>query len=213
MKVLLIGDSIRMFYQNAVKEKLGADYEVYAPEENCRFSLYVLNSLRFWLAQFPTPDVIHWNVGLWDLAILYPQDGCFISKEVYVDAMRKILRELRKTGATLIFATTTPVSDEKQFFPGPMPPANRNSDIEEYNAAVLKMIEEEGGVSAINDLYALMAPEKEKYLSDDMIHPNDAGVDLLASAVANAIRAVKTVNTRADDHEIISGKREEKTIQ
>ena len=38
MKVLLLGDSIRMFYQNEVIKQLGDDYEVFAPKENCRFS-------------------------------------------------------------------------------------------------------------------------------------------------------------------------------
>jgi hypothetical protein len=53
MKVWLIGDSIRMYYQNEVVEQLGEEYEVFAPKENCRFSSYVLNSLRFWLATSP----------------------------------------------------------------------------------------------------------------------------------------------------------------
>ena len=63
MKVLLIGDSIRMFYQKEVIAQLGEEYEVFAPEENCRFSAYVLNSLRFWLNAFPNPDIIHFNAG------------------------------------------------------------------------------------------------------------------------------------------------------
>ena len=101
MKVLLIGDSIRMFYQNEVVSQLGDGYEVYAPEENCRFSLYILNSLRFWLNDFPTPDIIHFNAGLWDTAILYHEDGCFLDVESYVKYMKMILRELKKTGAKI----------------------------------------------------------------------------------------------------------------
>lgn len=116
--VLLLGDSIRLFYQDKVKEKLGSDYKVMSPEENCRFSYYALNSLRFWLPKFETPDIIHWNIGLWDSAILYPEDGCFVPKSEYVENMKKILRELKKTGAKIIFATTTPVSDEKSIFTG-----------------------------------------------------------------------------------------------
>ena len=69
-EVLLLGDSIRMFYQERVKELLGEEYNVSAPEENCRFSMYTLNSLRTWLPGFPKPDIIHWNNGLWDTAIL-----------------------------------------------------------------------------------------------------------------------------------------------
>lgn len=186
MKVLLIGDSIRMFYQKEVISRLGENYEVFAPEENCRFSSYVLNSLRFWLNEFPTPDIIHFNVGLWDTAILYHEDGCFIGVDEYVKIMKRILRELKKTGAKIIFATTTPVSDVKENLPGPMPPAHKNGDIFNYNNAILKEFGDKNII--INDLFSAMYPQKEKYLSDDMIHPNDEGVKFLGELVATAIK-------------------------
>ena len=74
-QVLLLGDSIRMFYQERVRQLLGEDYQLSAPEENCRFAAYTLNSLRMWLPKVPKPDIIHWNNGLWDTAVLYPEDG------------------------------------------------------------------------------------------------------------------------------------------
>lgn len=175
-----------MFYQDEVISQLGEGYEVYSPKENCRFSSYVLNSLRFWLDEFPTPDIIHFNAGLWDSAILYPEDGCFVGLSEYEKNMRAILRELKKTGAKVIFATTTPVSDEKAELSGSIPPAHKNSDIGTYNRAVLEMLDRDE--VAVNDLFALMYPEKEKYLSEDMIHPNEDGVKLLGTAVADAIK-------------------------
>ena len=186
MKVLLIGDSIRMFYQDEVKSQLGEEYKVYAPRENCRFSSYVLNSLRFWLTEFPSPDIIHFNAGLWDSAILYSEDGCFVGISEYVKNMKSILRELKKTGAKIIFATTTPVSDKKANLPGPTPPAHKNEDIASYNRAVIELFNGEDVV--VNDLYSLIYPEKERYLSEDMIHPNEEGVKILGEAVAFAIR-------------------------
>ena len=195
MRVLLIGDSIRMFYQDEVKSKLGEGYEVYAPEENCRFSSYVLNSLRFWLNKVPSPDIIHFNAGLWDTAILYREDGCFIGVDEYVKNMRIILRELKKTGATVIFATTTPVSEGKEKLSGPNPPAHRNDDIISYNKAALEAFKEEQ--IAINDLFTLMYAKKERYLSDDMIHPNEDGVKLLGYAVANAIKKCETTENKS----------------
>ncbi len=185
MNVLLIGDSIRMFYEKDVQKRLGNVYKVYAPEENCRFSAYVLNSLRFWLAKYPTPDIIHFNAGLWDNAIIYREDGCFTEIGVYVENMKKILRVLKRTGAKIIFATTTPVSEAKKDLAGPMPPAHRNKDIISYNAAVLNAFQ--GEDIYINDLFSLMYDNKEKYLSEDMIHPNGEGVKLLGNAVAQAI--------------------------
>ncbi len=187
MNVLLIGDSIRLFYRHEVAKQLGEEYNVYSPKDNCRFAGYVLNSLRWWLQEFPTPDIIHFNAGLWDTAILYKQDGCFTEKQEYVKYMQRVLRELKKTGAKMIFATTTPVSDEKTDLPGPMPPAHKNEDIIAYNQAVLEAYKDEDVL--IDDLFSLMYPQKEKYLSEDMIHPNDDGVVLLGKAVADSIRA------------------------
>lgn len=196
IRVLLIGDSIRSHYQAEVGSQLGEGYEVMGPEDNCRFSSYVLNSLRFWLAECPNPDIIHWNAGLWDTAILYHEDGCFTELEEYVANMKKILRELKKTGAVVIFATTTPVSDDKKYFPGPMPPAHDNSDINKYNEAVLRAFHEEDVI--INDLFSLMNPKKNDYLKDDKIHPNEEGIKLLGKAVADIIKKQKVKN-RAED--------------
>ena len=210
MRVLLIGDSIRMFYQEEVKKQLGEDYEVFSPQENCRFSAYTLNSLRFWLDAFPSPDVIHFNVGLWDTAILYHEDGCFTKLSEYLENMKRVLRELKKTGAKIIFATTTPVSDEKVYLPGPMPPAHKNEDIKRYNQAVLDIFKAEDIV--INDLFEEMYSARDEYLSDDMIHPNKKGIEFLGGIVADAIKKCgfyeNTTFKKAND--II---REEKTIQ
>lgn len=210
MNVLLIGDSIRMFYEKDVQSRLGDAYKLYAPKENCRFSSYVLNSLRFWLTQYPTPDIIHFNSGLWDSAILYSEDGCFTEIDDYVENMKKILRVLKNTGAKLIFATTTPVSKEKKNLIGPIPPAHRNEDIIRYNAAVLDAFRDED--IYINDLFSLMYDDKEKYLSEDMIHPNEEGIKLLGNAVAQAILKcpVSQVSHCEKVHEIEFS---EKTIQ
>jgi len=186
MNILLIGDSIRAFYEKEAEAKLGNGYTVYAPKENCRFSAYVLNSLRFWLSEFPTPDIIHFNAGLWDTAILYKEDGCFTKLEEYLDNMKKILRVLKSTGAVIIFATTTPVSDNKHELSGPIPPAHKNTDIIRYNNAILELYKQEN--IYINDLFSIMYTEKEKYLSDDMIHPNAEGIKLLGDAVASSIK-------------------------
>lgn len=210
MRVLLIGDSIRMFYEKTVRDELGDGYTVFSPKENCRFSSYVLNSLRFWLEDFPAPDVIHFNAGLWDTAILYPEDGCFIGLREYIGNMKKILRVLKGTGAQVIFATTTPVSDEKYKLEGPMPPAHRNEDIIRYNKAALDAFSEKG--ITVNDLHAIMYPERERLLRDDMIHPNDEGVKLLGHAVAKAIKGVALTRS-IDISEQKTIVRDEKTIQ
>ena len=40
-KVMLLGDSIRQLgYGTVVPQMLGEDYEVYQPDDNCRFAKY-----------------------------------------------------------------------------------------------------------------------------------------------------------------------------
>ncbi len=179
-KVFLLGDSIRGNYQDKVKELLAQNgCEVFYPDENCRFSRYTLNSLKFWLPICPNPDIIHWNNGLWDTMISYPEDGPFTEIDEYVRDMKRILRELRKTGAKVIFATTTAVGDGS--------PPWSNETIEEYNKAFIEAAGKD--LDAINDLYALTRPNNTTYISpEDKVHLTPEGIDVLGSAVFESIR-------------------------
>ena len=64
--VLLIGDSIRMGYDKAVKHTLQNKANVYFPEENCRFAAYVLRYIHEYkrLVGDNQVDLLHWNAGL-----------------------------------------------------------------------------------------------------------------------------------------------------
>ena len=44
-KIILLGDSIRLSYQNRVTELLGSDYTVWGPDDNSRFAAYTLRML------------------------------------------------------------------------------------------------------------------------------------------------------------------------
>ena len=55
-KLILLGDSIRMGYQREVEEILRDRMEVFGPNENGRWSGYTLNSLRFWMPEWPGAD-------------------------------------------------------------------------------------------------------------------------------------------------------------
>lgn len=180
--IMLLGDSIRMHYQEKVIAKLGPDYKVWSPGENGRFAKYTLNSLRFWLKECPAPDLIHWNNGLWDTAVLNPEDGCFTPIEEYVRDLTRIVRELRKTGANVIFATTTPAhplreldAESKQF----------NERIEQYNQRAMELMHTEGIV--INDLFSIVKSNISEYVSDDYLHLTDVGSEMCANAVVQSI--------------------------
>lgn len=66
MKLMLIGDSIRMHYGPWVARELAPDLDVWGPSENCGNSASVLAHIDEWLAD-QRPDVVHLSCGLHDL--------------------------------------------------------------------------------------------------------------------------------------------------
>lgn len=114
-QVLLLGDSIRQYYQKKVAEILGADYNVFDPAENCRFAAYTFNTLRHRLPEFPKPDVIHRNNGLWDTVHVYGEEVCMTLLSTYLEYLERIAKVLKPTGAKVIFATTTRVTQKEKF--------------------------------------------------------------------------------------------------
>jgi len=139
-KITLLGDSIRLLgYGKEVPGLLGDGFEVFQPDDNCRFSKYTLRMLFDYQSQMEGSEVVHWNNGLWDATRIF-EDGLFTSEEEYIDAMVRIAKILKERYKTVIFATTTPVHDEKIYFPGPMPPAHDNTDIIKYNRAILNSL-------------------------------------------------------------------------
>lgn len=192
ISIFLLGDSIRKYYEERLKELLGEEYAVYAPTENCKFSTLTLNSLKTWLSEVPTPQIVHWNNGLWDAARVYPEDGCFTPLEQYESNLRKILRELKKTGAKIIFATTTPTDPKKAQEHEGMN-IHHNEDIKLYNEVALKVMQENDVI--INDLYSIVNGKESEFIrQDDLIHPTEIGVEALAQQVASKIQVVaKTI--------------------
>ena len=186
INVLLLGDSIRGNYQKDVIKRLGADYDVYAPADNCRFSMYTLcNITKDWLHEFPAPDIVHWNNGIWDIRRMFPEDGCFTPIDEYIRNMERILRQLKKTNAKIIFATTTPVLKKE---PNEFGSIILNEDIEFYNKKIIEHLA--NNVDAINDLYNLALPKLNEYLCDDKIHLNNTGKAVLGQAVADIIKRI-----------------------
>ena len=116
-KVTLLGDSIRLIgYGTEVPKLLGEEYEVFQPEDNCRFVKYTLRLIFDFREQIKGSDVIHWNNGLWDIPNKMFDDGkAFTSEEEYVENMLRVAKELKKLGKRVIFATTTPVHNEHPY--------------------------------------------------------------------------------------------------
>lgn len=182
-KIALLGDSIRQIgYGKRVAELLNNEYEVYQPDDNCRFAKYTLRCvLHEWKAQLEGCEVIHWNNGLWDICDL--GDGVFTSFEEYKENMLRIASALKKYASKVIFATTTPVREGH--------PHNSNEVIADYNRRIVPELEKIGVL--INDLHKTVCSDVNKYiLESDMIHLSEQGIVVCAEQVANAVR--KAVN-------------------
>ena len=113
--VLLLGDSIRRGYDSAVKKTLEGIAEVYFPEDNCRFASYLLRYIGDYgaLIKNGTPDIIHWNAGLWDCLRQYGEEP-HTPLDVYAYYIERICLRIKKLypNATVIFATSTSVISE-----------------------------------------------------------------------------------------------------
>ncbi len=176
-KVVLLGDSIRLYYGTKVPQMLGEDYEVWQPEDNCRFAKYTLRMLFDHSADIQGADVIHWNNGLWDTTELFG-DGTFSTEKEYVENMLRIAKLLKAITPNVIFATTTPTHPEY--------PYTHNDKIQRFNELIVPLLKDMG--IAINDLNALVTPHLFEYLCEDQIHPSEKGIELCAKQVVASIK-------------------------
>ena len=102
-KVLLLGDSIRMGYDDYVKEELDGKCEVvYDAEDNGRFAAYTLWQANQMFKHHGHFDVVHWNNGYWDMNIEAPMTEAMHPVEEYVPGYaapdRGRLPQVRKAG-------------------------------------------------------------------------------------------------------------------
>ena len=181
IKVVLIGDSIRINYQDKVRQILQDRASIHAPEDNCRFAAYTLFSLSSWVPD-DDYDVIHWNNGQWDTCHM-PDGRIHTPLPVYLDLEKRIAHILRRKTKRLIFATTTPVYPDQ--FETATVNGRKNEDIDAYNHAVSKELSAIG--VEINDLHTHVAQDVMKYISEDKIHLSPAGVEFCAGLVSSAI--------------------------
>jgi len=86
---------------------------------------------------------------------------------------------LKKTGAKLIFATTTPVPD------GTKIRAKGDAAIYNHAAAAVKVMEKHD--VPINDLYSFAMPRLKEIQRDSNVHFNPKGSELLAEQCAKSI--------------------------
>ncbi len=188
-QIILIGDSIRLGYQSTVARELGDIAEVWGLPD-CGNTYRVTKRLRDW-ALVREPDLVHFNSGLHDMAKSRTSARYYVPLDQYEHNLRRILRTiLERTGAKVIVATTTPVSESRQIEDDPHRPFLRwNEDVLRYNQVAVAVATGLG--VAVNDLHAVVTRAgPEDLLLEDGVHFTAAGGELLGKAVTERIRSV-----------------------
>lgn len=182
----MIGDSIREGYDSYTKKALEEVAEVFYPDENCRFTAYILRNLTEWKAWYQWPediDLIHWNAGLWDLIRLLDGKN-HTPLPVYQEYVERICKTMKLLfpKAKIVFATCTPVIESLH---QECSLKRSNAEVEAYNAAAVEIVQRYG--ASVNDLYSLMASAPESYHSDMTHYYTKEGTKLLTEQVVGCI--------------------------
>ena len=188
-RVLLIGDSISIGYTVGVRELLLGKANVHRPLTNCGPTTKGVKELDKWLGDKPW-DVIHFNFGLHDLKYLGPRGqnladpkGEGSHQQVpladYEKHLKTMVARLEKTGARLIWRSTTPV-----------PPGARGrvvGDSAKYNKVAAKIMKERK--ITIDDMYSFCMPRLKEIMRPANVHFTPAGSQALAKQAVTAITA------------------------
>jgi len=177
-RVLIIGDSISIGYTQPLRAKLKGKANVHRIAMNGGATEAGLEHMQDWLGD-GNWAVIHFNFGLHD-AKYASETIQRASREEYAENLRLLIAHMKRTGAKLIFATTTPVPKN-----GILSPGRKFDSIEERNKIAVKVMQE--AEVAVNDLYAAVLPTMNKVGRADDVHFAPEGYEVLASAVARSI--------------------------
>lgn len=189
--VLLIGDSIRLGYEPAVRAALSDLAYVSGPSEVGQHTTNLLFHLWPWVIA-RQPDLVQLNAGHWDTKrVARGEDGNVVELDHYRANVRRIIQTIqRHTWARVVWATTTPVlfhayDVAQRRLPGG---TSKHPDaITEYNRAAR---EEAAALGApVVDLEAfVLSHGPEKLLQPDGVHFTPAGYDWLGDQTAAFLR-------------------------
>jgi lysophospholipase L1-like esterase/dienelactone hydrolase len=192
-----MGDSIRLGYAPLVTKKLDGVAEVFGFPENGGDTNSSLKQLDAWSKagkppfdaakrEVAPPLVVHFNCGLHDLKFSKKNKTHQVPLDEYEKNLRAIVAKLRERTPHLVFATTTPIIDDRH--------AGRKSDFDRfdkdvraYNERAVKVMSELG--VPCDDLYRIVQDGgPATMLGKDGTHYTAAGYDRLADAVADCVR-------------------------
>ena len=169
-RVLLIGDSVSRGYTQPTRVTLAGKANVHRAPANCGPTASGLKNLDVWLGAGKW-DVIHFNFGIHDRATPAAD---------YVKRLEEIVTRLEKTGAKLIWASTTPIPDN---------PAQKQTaqSVVEKNALAAEVMAKHG--IPTDDLFGAMTPRLKEFQPPLDVHYTGAGYDFLGAKVGESILA------------------------
>ena len=176
-RVLLIGDSISIGYTEPVRKMLEGKANVHRIPTNGGPTKNGVANIAKWLGTSKW-DVIHCNWGIHDLKYM-PDGKRQVEPADYEANLRGLVATLKKTGAKLIWATTTPIPD------GELNPPRKFGQVKEYNDIAARVMAENG--VAIDDLNAYITPQLATLQKPRDVHFTTAGSEYLARQVAGEI--------------------------
>lgn len=180
-RALLIGDSTSDYYHEPVREGLAGKANLHRIPENGGSTKKGLTCIDRWLGDEHW-DVIHFNFGIHDMKLIDGKQQ--VSLDEYERNLGKLVERLKKTGAKLVWASTTPVT---------RPEVCRREDGVAYNTVAEKIMKANG--IAVNDLYAVACPRLKEIQRADGVHFTTEGSEILGRQVATAIlRALEKVH-------------------
>ncbi len=187
-RIVCIGDSIRMGYQQTVIDELAGWGEILGIGEiqggNTR---NVLKHLWDWAVE-PQADIVYLNAGLHDMARdPGPGPENRVKPDEYGDNLGRIFSTIRReTDALVLFALTTPVDLARQHAVGYG--INRTEeDVTLYNEKACSATT--GFEVPLLDLCAVVGSHGvSEMLGEDGVHFTEAASAILGKAVADFIR-------------------------
>ena len=195
-KVVLVGDSIRLSYAPIVTQQLEGRAVVVGPKPNGGDSSNVLKNLEQWVLR-EKPAIVHFNCGIHDTKKFSGTGRFQVSPEQYEANLRQIVERIREnTEAVVIFATTTPILDDRAAA------ARQGRDyellgasVQQYNTIARKVMAELK--VPVNDLYGALStpasPETtEMLIGKDGVHLTAPARELLGRQVARAVSSQLT---------------------
>ncbi len=176
-RVLIIGDSISMGYTLPTRKLLEGKANVHRIPQNGGPTKNGIANIEKWLGTGKW-DVIHFNWGIHDLKFM-PDGKRQVEAADYEKNLRNLVARMKQTGATLIWASTTPIPE------GELNPSRRFGIVKEYNDIAARVMAENDVIT--DDLNAHMTPEFDRLHNPKDLHYGKEGYDFLSKKVAEEI--------------------------